>query len=1064
MGTKHHEEALQNSILTPEQLFRRFGNPHVLDDLIRLRAVDATQQPILAYPNFENGHASYEYFTGRDLDAMIDQAAQILVNQGFTPQQNDSKYVVALLTPSDLNMIITLFALSRLGYSIMLLSTRLSAAACVSLLDAVGCDTILYEPSLNIRATIGEVLRLKAIACRSIVQRASLSQAQVSPSVSALKRSRSHEEQEKSVAIIMHSSGSTGFPKPIFITHQVLKMFMIRGSEMTAFIPLPWFHSYGLCKYLPTMYMGKTAFMWNTSLPLTAGGLVAAMEEAQPESVHIVPYILQLLADSSHGVELLRKCKVVTYGGAVCPDELGNRLVHEGVRLGCQFGSTESGTVADSTSRPKDDPYWNYLQFDNNLWQFIWMKPIGNSLYEAVYLTGLPSLRLTNSNDPPGSYHSRDVFEPHPTISGRWKYISRLDDRVTLINGEKVLPLPIEGTIKQHSLVQEAVVVGIGKAVPGLLVFRSEESKGLSDEEYFDSVWPAIQDANSRAEQFSQVAREMVAVLPHDAPCPRTDKGSIIRMQVYMKYAEVIDSMYARLETGEGGRFELDTTATGAHLMKLCQEVGLSIPGADVDLFSQGVDSLKAIHLRRLILRDFKIVDSGAISQNVVFETGTIARLAEHICSVQSGRQTRIEDEISLIRGLIKKYSSFHQHSPSLECATGKSVILTGATGSIGAHILVTLLDDDSISTLYCLTRRNKPKDAILNTLSQKDLQLPTSKTQKIIALHSTLEKPNLGIDEEILHKMQQSITLIIHTAWPVNFNLPLSTFEPHIKGLHNLIQFSLSVHQPTPAALFFCSSISTALGLSTPEVHEKPIPDLHSALEMGYGRSKFVGEHIVSNARKSGARAYTLRIGQVSGHSEKGLWNDSEAIPLMIRSAVTLKVLPELDVECSWLPVDVLARGIIEITGACECVSRPYSPRSDSSGGSSYSMVEDEDDTVYNLCNPYTFRWSSLLTTLREHGFEFKTVPFETWLQMLRDSEARGEELVNPAVKLTAHYEATYSGSPKPEQQGKRFLTGKAERDSVSLRDGRLRIIEDGVLGSSARDWLKRWRVNEEK
>lgn len=82
----------------------------------------------------------------------------------------------------------------------------------------------------------------------------------------------------------------------------------------------------------------------------------------------------------------------------------------------------------------------------------------------------------------------------------------------------------------------------------------------------------------------------------------------------------------------------------------------------------------------------------------------------------------------------------------------------------------------------------------------------------------------------------------------------------------------------------------------------------------------------------------------------------------------------------------------------------------------------------------------------------------------MLRDSEARGEELVNPAVKLTAHYEATYSGSPKPEQQGKRFLTGKAERDSVSLRDGRLRIIEDGVLGSYARDWLKRWRVNEEK
>lgn len=252
--------------------------------------------------------------------------------------QNNYKSVVALFTPSDLNMIITLFALSRLGYAIMLLSTRLSAAACVSLLDVVGCDTILYGQSPSIRTTIGEVLRLKVIVCRPIIQRASLSQAQVLPSVSS-KRSRSQEEQESSTAIIMHSSGSTGFPKPIFLTHKVLKIFMIRGSEMTAFIPLPWFHSFGICKYLPTMYMGKTAFMWNVSLPLTAGGLIAAIKEAKPESVHAVPYILQMLSDDPRGVELLQKCKLVTYGGAACPDELGDRLVREGVPLGVQFGS-----------------------------------------------------------------------------------------------------------------------------------------------------------------------------------------------------------------------------------------------------------------------------------------------------------------------------------------------------------------------------------------------------------------------------------------------------------------------------------------------------------------------------------------------------------------------------------------------------------------------------------------------------------------------------------------------------------------------------------------------------
>lgn len=87
------------------------------------------------------------------------------------------------------------------------------------------------------------------------------------------------------------------------------------------------------------MYMGKTAFMWNVSLPLTAGGLIAAIKEAKPESVHAVPYILQMLSDDPRGVELLQKCKLVTYGGAACPDELGDRLVREGVPLGVQFGS-----------------------------------------------------------------------------------------------------------------------------------------------------------------------------------------------------------------------------------------------------------------------------------------------------------------------------------------------------------------------------------------------------------------------------------------------------------------------------------------------------------------------------------------------------------------------------------------------------------------------------------------------------------------------------------------------------------------------------------------------------
>jgi hypothetical protein len=85
--------------------------------------------------------------------------------------------------------------------------------------------------------------------------------------------------------------------------------------------------------------------------------------------------------------------------------------------------------------------------------------------------------------------------------------------------------------------------------------------------------------------------------------------------------------------------------------------------------------------------------------------------------------------------------------------------------------------------------------------------------------------------------------------------------------------------------------------------------------------------------------------------------------------------------------------------------------------------------------------------------------VPFEQWLQMLRESETRGEENINPAVKLIDHYEALH-GKGSQRLYPKRFVTEKATRDSVSLRNGRLRIIEDGILNCYARNWQARWTV----
>ncbi|KAL4754414.1 hypothetical protein BDW72DRAFT_190275 [Aspergillus terricola var. indicus] len=1027
-----------------EDLVQRFGRLNTLDDLIHLRAADAVQEPILAYPKQSHDAAiEYEYFTGENLDCMIDHAVCRLVEVGFKPPKEEGE-VVALFTLSDMDMVVTFFALSRLGYTVMMLSPRLPGAACVSLLNTVGCDTIMYGQTPSIRAILGEILRQKLVTVRPIIQRAWPTECTDGPSFVVFQGSRNGAARRQRTALILHSSGSTGTPKPLYLSHQAIMTHPLRGPGLTSFNTLPWYHLHGLSTAFQAMYMRKVAYMWDTSLPLTTTSVVAALEAAKPESVQGVPYLLQLLVDSDRGLAALRSCKMVTFGGSACPDDLGDRLIAEGVRFGGYFGLTEAGLVAESVSRPAEDPHWNYMRFFDNIKPYVWMKPISDNLYECVYLKGHPALTTSNSDDPPGSYHSRDVFTPHPDMCERWKYVTRLDDRITLLNGEKVLPLPIEGTIKQSALIDEAVVVGVNRTAPGLLVFRSETAKTIPDAEFLNRIWPNVEDANSRAEQFSQISRDMICVLPYGSSRPQTDKGSTIRTQAYALYADVIEGLYTCYEEQSNGTLELDTADTEAHLMKLCQnELGLSIPNAETMFFAAGVDSLKAIQLRRLVLRNFRIPNSKALAQNVVFEAGNISRLAELIRAAQAGQNSDQEDHGSMMQHLIDKYSSFKVHTPAPELMkSDRGVILTGATGSIGAHTLHRMLNEDNVSVVYCLTRRDNPKEAILRALEQKGLSILPYRTKKIIALKSDLDRPNLGLTEEMIEEMRQCVSMIVHTAWPVNFNLPLSTFTPHIAGLSQLINFSLSVHMPTPAVMLFCSSISTALASSADRIDERPISDLSSALNMGYARSKLIGERIISNARNSGARAYSLRIGQVSGHSKRGLWNDSEAIPLMLRSALTLKALPDLDMDCSWLPADKLACSIMEIARVC-------------SSDSSHDNRGDSDDSVYNLCNPHTFTWSAMLNTLRQHGFEFQTVPFDDWLERLRQSEGRREELQNPAVKLVDHYEAMYgANAPSP----KIFRTDKAERDSETLRNGRLRIIQDGILARYAQDWMNRW------
>ncbi|KAI9730859.1 MAG: putative NRPS-like protein biosynthetic cluster [Cirrosporium novae-zelandiae] len=1028
---------------------------YTIDDLLCDRASDEEQVPLVAYPKSKHGLIDYEHFTPKDLDRFTDHSAKKLMQNGIAPTVQKTPCVVALLGPSDLNYLVSMFGLVRLGYTVFFLSTRLSVIAYVSLLEKASCSMLVHTPQFA--KTLSEIQQQRKVEQFPMLSRHdydfhNLTEPRYIPPAST-------PESSKRLSFIIHSSGSTGLPKPIFQTHGANIGNYSTGFPMRGFITLPLYHNHGLCCFYRSMYSRNEIFFYNANLPLTGGNLVDVFQFVKPEIFYGVPYALKLLGEHEQGAEVLKSCKIVLFGGSGCPDELGHRLVSQGVNLVSHYGSTETGQLMTSF-RPAGDDAWDYNRILPKVKPYVLMDEIAPGSYECVVLDGLKSKTTSNSDNPPKSFRTRDLFIKHPTIPDAWKHMGRIDDRVTLMNGEKVLPLTIEGRIKEEDTVQEALVFGIGKAVPGLLVIRSEKAKNLSDEDFISQIWPAVEEANSKAEAFSRIDKEMIVSIPTGTLYPRTDKGTFIRAQMYELFAPQIDLAYNNFETGREGSLELDQAQLEAWLLeKFSSHLGIHLPTTESDFFSAGVDSLQAIKMWSLLKRELSLGGNGAkMTQNAVFEQQNVSQLARYLYALRMGIEMDKRDEISVMRDLIEKYSTFTKHEPTgIPMPKSQVMIITGTTGSLGAHILAQSLLNSSVSKVYCLVRApnsHAARDRVLAALFERELYVPNQNQSKIIALASDFSNETLGLSPTILEAIRNEATCIIHSAWAVNFNLGVQSFESHhIAGTFHLLNLSLSSHLPTPPRFYFCSSISAAAGTPLPtKIPEAPITDLTHAQNMGYARSKLVTEHIVLNAaQKAGAASKIFRIGQIVGDGTAGLWNDTEAIPLMIRTAVTLGCLPMLDENPSWLPVDVLATSILELACISSSSSSPPNNNKETPTPSHSHFPQ-----IYNLTNPTCFSWThDLLPALHAAGLKFTPVSQHEWISRLRSGPQ--DPTVNPPIKLLDFFVQKYEIEEPGRRKGLVFETGMAERESGALRGG-VDVLGEGYVGRFVGAWLRRW------
>lgn len=865
---------------------------------------------------------------------------------------------------------------------------------------------------------------------------------------------------EFDVAYLHHTSGtSTGLPKPIPQTHRaavgVLPTFD-NSYDKATFTTTPLYHG-GVADCFRAWTSGAMIWLFpGADMPITASNVLKSLgcargsaETHQTPGVQYfssVPYVLQMLAAEDDGLHTLRQMGLVGVGGAALPQDVGDDLVKKGINLVSRFGSAECGFLMSSHRDYGTDKEWQYLR--SNASPHLKFEPQAEGLFELVILPSWPHMAKRNRDD--GSYATADLFAPHATTPNAWKYHSRADSQLTLITGKKFDPAPLEDAIATSPLLSDVLIFGNGQQQPGALLFQAADSTNMTNDELLSALWPSIERLNAESQGHTRLSKSMLTVMPNDSHnLEKSSKGTIMRGQAEKRYAPEIARAYtSRPHTSANGIFsstedEVADEDVPISILRIVQHVldTYSPIPEEGDLFSLGVDSVHCMQIRALVQSRILPSSGPQLPLNVVYDCGTIKKFSRYLISIRKGQQVEAEDETQLMRDLVQEYSSFNKDplsSPdpassdlhNITNSFGEVVILTGATGALGAHILSLLRSSHHVSEIHCLIRAASPTAA--NERISKSLlarnKAPLDPTSSKISCHTCkISDPALGLTTPIYEDLTIRSTLIIHAAWAVNFSMRLSSFvKDHIAGLRNLLNFALASRNIQPPRFLFCSSTASVLGPDTTSpVPERSSHDPSSASPLGYSRSKWVAESICEQAHlhtRLQDRIAVLRIGQLCGDTESGIWNITEAWPLMLSSVRVTGSLPHLKGErLAWLPVDIAAEAVLQV-----------------SLSKTLNVTDGSDIPVYHLLNPATqSTWADLLIWLQKISPPFDIVSPPSWVSQL--DNLTGEVAKHPARKLLGLWKGAYCN--EDAKQGKQkeemvFDMTETKRVAAVMRD----------------------------
>ncbi|MFF5982695.1 amino acid adenylation domain-containing protein [Streptomyces olindensis] len=965
---------------------------HLLGDTGRPVAATGTlpelfQAQVRATPDAIAVVAGGSTLTYGELNARANRLAHALAARGVGPED-----IVAVALPRSADLVVALLAVLKAGAAYLPLDPEYPAPR----LAAIMADA---RPALLLTDTATALdpgtARLPLDAPETA---AALRELPDSDPVTALSPDHA--------AYVIHTSGSTGTPKGVVARHasvvniaaQYRDRVFAPAAERLGGRPLrvaltasvSFDASWG---QLAALTAGHELHVPDAATWTDADRFLSWLRHHRIDALDATPSYLRILYDQGLFSGAHPRPSLAVLGGEELPERLWEDLRSvDGLVAHNMYGPTECTVDAlqarlDTTASPvlgEPVPGARAYVLDPAL------RPVPPGVTGELYVAGAGLARgylrrpgvtaerfVADPYGPPGTrmYRTGDLVRRRG--DGQLLFAGRADDQVK-IRGHRIEPGELEAVLRAHPRIAHAAVVA-----------RDDHLRDTRLAAYAVPVAGAdIDPADLRAHVRERVPAYMVpsAFTVLDA-LPLTPNGKLDRRALPAPDFTT---------TASGGRAP-DTPEERTLCDLFAEVLGLPAVGVDDDFFALGGHSLLATRLASRI-GDTLAVPFGL---SALLEHPTPAGLARHLRKDDPHTTTSYVPDTEARLSPALRFTTDRPRTGDPE-----EVLLTGATGFVGAFLLAELLHRTT-ARVHCLVRARtdaQARERLARTLRTYGIAA-TVDDPRLRIVRGDLAAVELGIGPAHWARLRETIDTIVHSGAHVHHLSPYTRLKPaNVDGTRTLLRLA---GEGRPTAFHHLST----LGVFRPApdhrlfTEDTPIDGERHPFGKGYAASKWVADRLVQRALAQGADGAIHRLGRIWAHSSTGAINPDDMFSRLLTSCAALGCHPsDPELEETLLPVDVLAGALVELLRGGDMTGRVHHLHAPRRIGPGAFMAGHD----------------------RMHGTRSEELPLAAWLHRLRRATDRGADL--PILPYQAYLEeharrAQGAKQPVPEFDNHRTL-----------------------------------------